>query len=73
MIAEGDLVVGRYVFRGTHQGEFYGIPSTGQQVTVPNIHICRVENGKIVEHWGNGDDLGMLQQFGTIPRSEPAT
>jgi predicted ester cyclase len=67
MIAEGNLIVGRYVFRGTHQSEFFGIPATGRQVTVPTIHVCRVENGKIIEHWGNGDDLGMLQQLGAIP------
>jgi predicted ester cyclase len=73
MIAEGNLVVGRYVFHGTHQGEFFGIPPTGRQVTVPNMHICRVEQGTIVEHWGNGDDLGMLQQLGAIPRQEIAT
>jgi predicted ester cyclase len=70
LIAEGDLVVGRYVFRGTHQGEFFGIAPTGRQVTVANIHILRLVDGKIVEHWGNGDDLGMLQQLGAIPISE---
>jgi predicted ester cyclase len=67
IVAESDLVVGRYTLRGTHQAEFLGIPATGRQVIVSNIHICRVENGKIVEHWGNGDDLGMLQQLGAIP------
>jgi predicted ester cyclase len=71
MLAEGDLVAGRYVLRGTHQGEFFGIPPTGKQVVVSNIHICRLNDGKIVEHWGHGDDLGMLQQLGAIPTPEP--
>jgi predicted ester cyclase len=66
MIAEGDLVMGRYIFRGTHQGEFFGIPPTGKTITVSNIHILHFKDGKIVEHWGNGDDLGMLQQLGVI-------
>lgn len=67
LIAEGDKVVGRFIFRGTHRGDFFGIPATGNQVTVPNIHIMRFVAGKIVEHWGNGDDLGMLQQLGVVP------
>jgi predicted ester cyclase len=66
LMAEGDLVVGRYTFRGTHQGEFFGIPPTGRTVAVSNIHILRFEEGKIVEHWGNGDDLGMLHQLGAL-------
>jgi predicted ester cyclase len=41
MIAECDLVVGRYTFCGTHQGEFFGIPPTGKSVTISNIHILR--------------------------------
>lgn len=67
LMAEDDKVVGRYTFHGTHQGEFFGIPATGKQVTVPNIHIMRLVAGKIVEHWGNGDDLGLLQQLGAVP------
>ncbi|MCQ3973778.1 MAG: hypothetical protein DPW09_10070 [Anaerolineae bacterium] len=67
LMAEGDKVVGRYTFHGTHQGEFFGIPATGKQVTVSNIHIMRFVDGKIVEHWGNGDDLGLLQQLGAVP------
>jgi predicted ester cyclase len=66
MIAEGDLVMGRYTFRGTHHGEFFGIPPTGKSVAVANIHILRFEDGQIVEHGGNGDELGMLQQLGGI-------
>lgn len=69
LVAEGDLVVGRYVMRGTHQGEFFGIAPTGKQVVVSNIHILRITRGTIVEHWGHGDDLGMLQQLGAAPES----
>jgi predicted ester cyclase len=68
MVAEGDLVVGRYVLRGTHQGEFFGIPPTGRSIAVSNIHILRIAGGVIVEHWGHGDDLGMLGQLGAAPQ-----
>lgn len=67
LMAEGDKVVGRYTFHGTHQGEFFGILAIGKQVVVTNIHIMRFVDGKIVEHWGNGDDLGLLQQLGAVP------
>jgi predicted ester cyclase len=70
MIAEGDRVVGRYILRGTHQGEFLGIAPTGAKIVVSNIHMCRIKDGKIVEHWGHGDDLGMMQQLGALPAPE---
>lgn len=72
MVAEGDLVVVRAPFSGTHAGEFFGLPATGRRVTIGSIHICRVVDGLVVEHWGNGDDLGMLRQLGALPASEPA-
>ena len=67
LIAEGDTVVFRVTGYGTHHGEFLGIPPTGQQVTVPGIDIVRIAGGKLVEHWANFDQLGLLQQIGAIP------
>jgi steroid delta-isomerase-like uncharacterized protein len=66
-IAEGDKVVHRWSARGTHTGEFQGIPPTSAQVTITGISICRVANGKIVEGWTNVDMLGLLQQLGAAP------
>ena len=66
-IAEGDKVVVRGTFRGTHQGELMGLGPTGKQVTVSEVHIMRVVGGKIVEHWGQEDALGLMQQLGVIP------
>ncbi len=51
LIAEGDKVVKRYTIRGTHRGEFQGIPPTGKQVTITGITIYRLAGGKIVEGW----------------------
>ena len=67
MIAEGDKVVVRSTFRGTHKGDLMGIPPTGKQVTMPLILIYRIADDKIVEHWMQADALGMLQQLGVIP------
>jgi predicted ester cyclase len=66
-IADGDKVINRLVFRGTHKGNFQGIPPTGKQVAVTAITIERVAGGKIVEHWMEFDGLGMMQQLGVIP------
>jgi predicted ester cyclase len=67
MIAEGDKVVQRWTFRGTHQGEFMGIPATGVQVILSAIEIFRLADGKIAEQWVEADNLGSLQQLGVIP------
>ena len=66
-IAEGDKVGNRLVFRGTHKGDFQGIPPTGKQVAVTATTIERVVGGKIVEHWMEFDGLGMMQQLGVVP------
>lgn len=66
-ITEGDKVVTRFTGRGTHKGPLMGIPPTGKRVTITAIDILRFENGTIVEHWGNQDLLGMMQQLGVIP------
>jgi steroid delta-isomerase-like uncharacterized protein len=67
MVAEGDMVVTRKTYRGTHQGQFLGLPPTGRRVSVGLIDMMRLVDGKVVEHWNVGDDLGMLQQLGVIP------
>ena len=67
-IAERDKVVTRFTFRGTHQGEFMGVPATGKVVTVTGIYISRIAGGKCVEDWENLDMLGWLQQLGAIPQ-----
>jgi len=66
LIAEGDTVVVRQTFRGTHTGDLMGIPPTGKQVSGTGIQITRIANGKAVEQWFNGDDLGLMQQLGVV-------
>lgn len=67
LIAEGDKVVARTTMTGTHLGEFFGIPPTGKRVSMGGVHVLRIADGKIVEHWGSNDDLGMMRQLGVVP------
>ena len=67
MIAEGDKVAMRYTSRGTHKGEFMGIPATGKEVVVTGIVISRMVEGKIAEDWEEFDGVGFFQQLGVIP------
>ena len=67
LVAEGDKVVVRWTFRGTHPGEFQGVPPTGKQVTIIGISIFRIVGNKVVEDWTIIDLLGLLQQLGVIP------
>jgi predicted ester cyclase len=66
MLADGDLVATRKTFRGTHTGEFMGIPPTGRDIELGVIDIVRYRDGRIVEHWSQVDQLGLLQQLGVI-------
>jgi steroid delta-isomerase-like uncharacterized protein len=65
--AEGDTVAARVAFRGTHRGEFQGIPPTGKEVAFSSMEFNRVRDGKVEEHWVELDLLGLLQQLGAIP------
>lgn len=67
VVAEGDKVVARTTFNGTHKAEMQGIPATGKAVSVASITIFRLHNGKIAEGWLASDNLGMMQQLGVIP------
>ena len=70
LIGEGDLVAGRLECRGTHLGSFLGMPASGKVIEWTETHIGRFENGKIVEHWVDYDQLGTMTQMGIIPQPE---
>jgi steroid delta-isomerase-like uncharacterized protein len=72
MVAEGDKVVARWTARGTHTGDFQGIPPSGNFATSSGITIFRIADGRIVEEWSESDSLGLLQQVGAIPTGPPA-
>lgn len=63
----GEFVCTVYTNRGTHSGEFMGIPATEADVEVPGIAVQRVKDGKIVKGWVAADFNGLLQQIGIAP------
>ncbi|MFZ0440426.1 MAG: ester cyclase, partial [Candidatus Sulfotelmatobacter sp.] len=65
-VAEGDKVVTRWTFVGTHEGELMGIRPTNKKVAISGIMIDRVVGGRIAEEWEEPDTLGMMQQLGAI-------
>ena len=67
IIAEGDKVVYRSRWSGTHKGDLLGIPPTGKIVTVTGVEIVRITGGKFIEMWPFQDTMGMMQQLGVIP------
>jgi steroid delta-isomerase-like uncharacterized protein len=66
-LAEGDKVVSRYTWSGTHQGEYFGIPATGKPVKWTVTTTFKIVDGKIHESWINYDRLGVMQQLGVAP------
>ena len=67
MVAEGDKVVTRFTWTGTHRGSFMGIPATGKSVSVKGVVIDQLEGGKMSNSRILMDSLGMLQQLGVVP------
>ena len=71
-VAEGDMVAGRFIFYGTHEGEFMGVAPTGRQVTFRGLSLNRLVDGKIVEAWIEIDLEDILGQIGAVVRAEPS-
>jgi predicted ester cyclase len=66
LIASGDRVVARVRFSATCLGEFYGTEAGGRRVEADHVHIWRVAEGRLAEHWMVRDDLSMLRQLGVM-------
>ncbi|MEU0336691.1 ester cyclase [Streptomyces sp. NPDC006193] len=62
--AKGDKAALRVIFSGRQVKDFMGIPATGKKVRVQHIHIYRIADGKVVEHWAVRDDLELMRQLG---------
>jgi steroid delta-isomerase-like uncharacterized protein len=64
LIAEGDRVAARVTSSARQVGPFMGMPATGKSYSIAEIHIFRIADGKIAEHWHQLDAMGMMQQLG---------
>jgi steroid delta-isomerase-like uncharacterized protein len=73
VVSDGDKVVTRMRWRGTHQGELMGVPPSGNSVDFTMIEIQRLTGGKIAEGWAQFDAMTMLQQIGAIPTTAHAS
>jgi predicted ester cyclase len=71
-IAEGDKVVQVVTMSGRHTGSLMGREPTGRRFAVRHIYIWRIAAGRLVEHWGSRDDLGLLAQLGLLPGVDAA-
>ena len=67
MVAEDDVVVVHFTFRGTHEGEYEGIEPTGNEVEGTAVMIDRLKDGKIIERTEEFDTLSWFQQLEIDP------
>ena len=70
IMIDGNKIIARWTLTATHTGTFMGAPATGRKVIMTGIDIERIEKGKIAEHWGGEDMLGLLQQIGAVQMIE---
>ena len=68
LVAEGDVVVERFVASGTHRGELMGVAPTEKTLSLAGMQIFRIDGDKIAERWGRLDEMGLARQLGVVPR-----
>ena len=66
IVADDDRVAVRFTLRGTHQGDFMGLPATGRTVTIPAVAVIRVSDGRAVELRAVFDEMGLMRQLGVV-------
>jgi steroid delta-isomerase-like uncharacterized protein len=67
VVAEDDRVAVRLTSHAVQVGPFMGLPPSGRAYTIGEIHIFRIRDGRIAEHWHQADFLGMMRQLGALP------
>ena len=68
LLAEGDLVAGHFVGRGTHLGLYQGVPPTGRRWETCWTAVYRIETGRIADAWVTWDHLSLLEQLDAVER-----
>lgn len=72
-IVDRNVVVTRARLTAKHTGDLFGIPATGKDISIENVHIIRYRNGKMVEHWGLMDQVGLMAQLGIAAPTPPTS
>lgn len=67
LVGEDETVAFRVTVRGTHRGEFMGVPASGNEIMIGVQNMYRFRDGRVVERWTNPDMLGLMVQIGAIP------
>jgi len=67
VVAEGDRVAVRLTSSATQTGEFMGLPPSGKRYEIGEIHIFRIRDDRVSEHWHQADFMGMMKQLGAMP------
>ncbi|MDT7649272.1 MAG: hypothetical protein QOI36_678, partial [Pseudonocardiales bacterium] len=72
LLADGDRVAVRFTLTGTHTGELFGAPATGERIDAEGITIVRFSGTRVVERWNRLDDVAFLTQIGAMPAGTAA-
>lgn len=67
VVAAGDRLAVRWTATGTHEGDQLGMPATHRQVKMTGIDILHLQDGRVVERWGQSNGLELMQQLGVAP------
>jgi steroid delta-isomerase-like uncharacterized protein len=71
LLAEGDQVAARLTTAATQVGPFMGLPPSNKRYSIEEIHWFRLRDGKVVEHWHQMDQMGLMKQLGAMPGGSP--
>ena len=70
VIAEGDRVAVRLTSSAVQNGPFMGPPPSGARYSIPEIHIFRIRDGQVAEHWREMDSMNLMRQLGAAPGTD---
>ena len=67
LVGEGEKVLVRLTIHATHSGAFGDLAATGRTITVPVLDLFQIRDERLIEHWAQLDNLGLLKQLGALP------
>lgn len=70
VFGQGDNIVKHWNFKGTHSGDFFGIPATGKTVDIDGVTLVKMKDGKIAQEQDFMDNMLFMQQLGIVSDNE---